>query len=140
MNNNELQPTTVWYSIRNGGDGSAYPHWFLTEEDAERDQENMDEGWGEPCTGSVETYEGSDIWNEAIENSKEFEGKHEYLKEDDFYEMNHVGSRARSSYFCEHCRNTIPQGEPHLIAKFYPEFQGYRLHEKCEQAFMDSLN
>lgn len=60
----------VWYSIQNGGDGSAYPKWFLTEDDAENDQENLDEGWGESCTGSVETFVGSDIYDEAVENSE----------------------------------------------------------------------
>lgn len=61
----------VYYSIRNGGDGSAYPSWFLTSEEAEFDQENMDEGWGEDCSGSVETFEGSDIHEEAKLNSLE---------------------------------------------------------------------
>jgi transcriptional regulator with XRE-family HTH domain len=56
----------VWYSIRNGGDGSAYPIWFLTEELAEKDQEEMDEGWGEPCIGMVETLLGSNIHTKAL--------------------------------------------------------------------------
>ena len=65
-----LTKTTVWFSIQNGGDGSAYPDWFLTEEEADKDQEEMDEGWGESCIGSVETFKGSDIHKRAIENSK----------------------------------------------------------------------
>jgi len=56
----------IWYSIQNGGDGSAYPKWFLTEDEAEYDQESED--WGEPCTGNVETFEGSDIHLEAMSN------------------------------------------------------------------------
>ncbi len=44
----------IWYSIQNGGDGSAYPRWMESEELAEWDQANMDEGWGEPCTGYIE--------------------------------------------------------------------------------------
>ncbi len=59
----------VWYSIENGGDGSAYPIQFLTEEEADSHQENMYEGWGEPCIGSVETFEGSDIHKEAVNNA-----------------------------------------------------------------------
>jgi hypothetical protein len=66
----KMKKITIWYSIQNGGDGSAYPDWFLTEDEAEQNQENMDEGWGESCTGSVETFEGSDIHQEAIENNK----------------------------------------------------------------------
>ena len=64
----ELKKVTVWYSIQNGGDGSCYPHWFLTEAKAEKDQREMDEGWGEPCCGSVETFAGSDIHQEAVKN------------------------------------------------------------------------
>ena len=58
----------VWFSIQGGGDGSAYPDWFLSGEQANFDQENLYEGWGEPCIGSVETFEGSDIHNTAVEN------------------------------------------------------------------------
>lgn len=63
-----MNKVTIWYSIRNGGDGSAYPDWFLTEEEADQDQMDMSEGWGESCTGSVETFEGSDIYETALEN------------------------------------------------------------------------
>jgi hypothetical protein len=62
-----LVKVVVWYSIQNGGDGSAYPAWFLTEEKAEYDQD-QEEGWGESCIGSVETFVGSDIYNKALEN------------------------------------------------------------------------
>jgi len=41
------------YSVQNGGDGSAYPKFMSSKELAEYDQEHMDEGWGEPCTGSI---------------------------------------------------------------------------------------
>jgi hypothetical protein len=74
----KLKRTTVAYSIENGGDGSAYPSWFLTEEDAETDQELALEGWGKTwwraqalALGTVETFEGSDIHIEAKRNSKE---------------------------------------------------------------------
>lgn len=60
-----LEKTTVFYSIEDGGDGSAYLQWFLTEEEAISSQENMDGGWGEPCYGSVETFIGSDIHKKA---------------------------------------------------------------------------
>ncbi|MHB8098030.1 MAG: hypothetical protein ACYDD5_00385 [Sulfuricurvum sp.] len=65
-----LEKIVVWYSVQNGGDGSAYPCWFLTENDAEQDQDDLDEGWGESCTGSVQTFVGSDIHVEAVKNSK----------------------------------------------------------------------
>lgn len=66
----ELKKVTVWYSIQNGGDGSAYPKYFLTEKEAKSDQDTMDEGWGEPCYGMIETFEGSNVYKAAIENSR----------------------------------------------------------------------
>ncbi len=65
--------------------------------------------------------------------------KHEYLKEEDYYETNSVGTRAHSSYSCEHCGSNIPKGTPHSVHKFYPEFQGYRTHHKCDDKFLESL-
>lgn len=46
--------TRIYYSVENGGDGSAYPIFMESYEQAELHQDNMDEGWGEPCTGSLE--------------------------------------------------------------------------------------
>ena len=63
-----LERIVVWYSIDNCGDGSAYPIWFLTKQEAQTHQEKMSEGWGESCIGSVETYFGSDIHHKAINN------------------------------------------------------------------------
>jgi len=63
-----MEKIVVWFSIRNGGDGSAYPSWFLTEAEADKDQESMLEGWGEPCIGSVETFVGSYIHIKACKN------------------------------------------------------------------------
>lgn len=44
---------TLWYSVQNGGDGSAYPQFMESEELAEWDQDHLDDGWGESCTGSI---------------------------------------------------------------------------------------
>lgn len=75
METNILKKVEVWFSVNDGGDGSAYPSWFLTEEDAEKDQEvSIEEsgsGWGESCTGRVETFEGSNVHKYAVENSAE---------------------------------------------------------------------
>ena len=59
-----MKKIKLWYSIRNGGDGSAYLDWFLTEKEAIKDQENM-EDWGEPCYSSIDSYEGSHEHKEA---------------------------------------------------------------------------
>ena len=66
-----MEKVTIWYSPRNGGDGSVGLSWFLTAEEAEYDQENQYEGWGEDCSGSVETFVGSDIHRKALKNSKD---------------------------------------------------------------------
>ncbi len=68
----QLEAIVIWFSIQNGGDGSAYPQWFLTEKTVEQDQENMDDGWGEPCCGSIETYIGSDTHEKAVQNEAEY--------------------------------------------------------------------
>lgn len=59
---------TIWYSIRNAGDGSAYLRWFLTREKAQLDQNNQSESWGETCLGSITTVLFSKEHREAIEN------------------------------------------------------------------------
>jgi len=51
---------TLYYSVEDGGDGSAYPRWFETEELAEWHQNHLDDGWGEPCTGDI-TVEGNNL-------------------------------------------------------------------------------
>ena len=69
----ELGKVTVWTALGDGGDGSAYNRWFLTYEDAKK-QEELDleyGGWGEECIEDVETFEGSDIHREAVSNSAE---------------------------------------------------------------------
>lgn len=48
-----MHKLTLYYSVRNGGDGSAYPEFFESMKLAEIDQEFMDEGWAEECTGSI---------------------------------------------------------------------------------------
>lgn len=43
----------LFYSVRNGGDGSAHPIFMESQELADFDQSHMSEGWGESCTGSI---------------------------------------------------------------------------------------
>jgi len=43
---------TVHYAISNNGDGSASVLFFKTPEAADKYDQNMDEGWGEPCNAS----------------------------------------------------------------------------------------
>lgn len=43
--------TELWYSVQNGGDGSAYPQLMESEAQCELDQRFMQDGWGESCVG-----------------------------------------------------------------------------------------
>lgn len=65
-----MEKVLIYYGIFNSGDGSVHLKWFLSREEAIKAEENQNEGWGEDCTGSVETFEGSDIHRRAIKNSK----------------------------------------------------------------------
>jgi len=64
----------IFYSIRNGGDGSAFPVFFDSKELAIFDQDNLDEGWGESCDGEL-TIQGDNL---IIEDAKD---KYWYLIE-----------------------------------------------------------
>jgi hypothetical protein len=69
-----MEKVKVYYACGNGGDGSVYLKWFLTQDKASDWEEAQYEGWGEDCTGNVETFIGSDIHTEAVENeSKDFD-------------------------------------------------------------------
>ncbi len=46
--------TTIYYSVQNCGDGSAYPKFFYDKICADVHQEAQIEGWGEDCTGVLE--------------------------------------------------------------------------------------
>ena len=49
--------STVYYSVDNCGDGSAYPRFFEDEDCAAVHQNLLNEGgegWGEDCTGSLD--------------------------------------------------------------------------------------
>lgn len=59
---------TAYYSVSNGGDGSAYPQFFKTEEQAESHQDNLHEGWGESCTGSITFHSDSPITTNDLDD------------------------------------------------------------------------
>lgn len=65
-----LEKITVTSSLTDGGDGSVYNMWYLTAHDAEYAQEQNEEGYGEVCIETVETFVGSNIHEKAIKNSK----------------------------------------------------------------------
>lgn len=65
--------------------------------------------------------------------------KHEYLKEENYYESRSIGTKAKSSKTCEYCGKSIPKGTPHDQHHFYPEFNAYPTHKKCSEDFKKSL-
>lgn len=60
-----MEKITIYYACGNGGDGSVYLKWFQTQDAASDWEENQYE-WGEDCTGSVETFVGSDIHKKSL--------------------------------------------------------------------------
>lgn len=64
-----MKKIEIYYALFNGGDGSVHLRWYLDGETASAEEESQSEGWGEDCTGSVETFEGSDIHQMAIKNA-----------------------------------------------------------------------
>ena len=102
----ELEKCIVWFSIQNGGDGSAYNKWFLSSEEAEYDQDHMSSGWGECCMGSVETFVGSDIYNEALVNNEDEDNEEEedekveliIEKPVDYRKLNLINERLELAY------------------------------------------
>ena len=63
---------TLYYSIENGGDGSAYPVWFDTEALASWHQEHMDEGWGEPCNDSISVESNGDMFCDELQTAEKY--------------------------------------------------------------------
>lgn len=64
--------------------------------------------------------------------------KHEYLLREEYYESKSV-NKGRTDKTCEYCGKTIPQGTPHDMHHFYPEFTAYAVHKKCHDNFLESL-
>lgn len=66
-----MMKKTIWYSVQSGGDGSASPMWMESEELCMLDQRSMEEGWGEPCIGSIIIESESEIYfKEEIETTE----------------------------------------------------------------------
>jgi hypothetical protein len=87
-----MEKVEVWYLIVSGGDGSAYPHWFLTEDETEFKEEyeinTFGEGFGETCNGMIETFVGSNVHRDAVIGSNELKKIRDRLElVKDFFEM-----------------------------------------------------
>lgn len=93
---------TLWYSVQNGGDGSAYPQFMESEALAEFDQDNMSEGWGESCTGSIDLESDSPITVKEKVTTKEA------------YLISLVEYCSRKSKFKNFVKQFFPDGFPHF--------------------------
>lgn len=84
----------MYYSIRDCGDGSAYPVFFETREAAEVDQESQviltGMGWGDDCSGKVDE---SPTTNAQF--VKELEAELEYLEGNQKEELEALINRLR---------------------------------------------
>lgn len=97
-----MKEYTLFYSVGNGGDGSAYPHFMESEELCEWDQEHMAEGWGEICTGSFTLKSESDIFPVDDVKTKEAYFIDRYL-----YDLDEVNDEAQ-----EFLTQFFPDGWP----------------------------
>lgn len=82
--------------------------------------------------------------------------KHEYLREEDYYECNSIGTKSRTDKTCEQCGGKIPKGQPHDTHKFYgdgdwPTYATHKMNpitgdnvtagtRTCSELFIESLN
>lgn len=55
-----MEKLTIHYSVQNCGDGSAYPQFSLDKRIVDIHQE-LEEEWGEPCTGSISLESDTEI-------------------------------------------------------------------------------
>lgn len=107
---------TIYYSVEDCGDGSAYPRWFDTEKLAEWHQDHVDQGWGEPCTGSI-VVSGDNLCCPSLQTK---EGYYLRLLLDGYYDNKELGE-FKETFF--------PDGLPEFIvkivdAKYYGIFVG----------------
>ena len=63
---------------------------------------------------------------------------HDYLTKENYYEGRSI-SKGRKAKTCEHCGGSIPIGQAHTMHHFYPEFDAYPTHDRCNEAFIASL-
>lgn len=101
---------TIWYSVQNGGDGSAYPMFVDNEKLAEWDQDSLTDGWGEPCTGTL-VITGDNIVVEDVLTNESYLWK---LIDDSYnIEDDKIVKKFVKEFF--------PNGMPKFVAKMYKE-------------------
>lgn len=94
----------IYYSIQNGGDGSAYPMFLSTSKLARWDQDHMDEGWGESCDGNLTILADNDV---VVAEMMDEVGYWLDRTEDEDYEL----WEYRDEFLSEFFPNGLPQFE-----------------------------
>lgn len=98
-----MHTLNLYYSIQNGGDGSASPRFMESAELTYWDQEHMDEGWGEPCDGVITLTSESPITVERID----------IMTKERYLISNYIeGYHARNSEAKEFIEEFFPDGLP----------------------------
>lgn len=98
----------VFYSVQNGGDGSAYPTFMESEKLARFDQEHMSEGWGESCTGSISFESESPIKCLSDIQTKEAYFIENYCDDQDNYDSQEYDSE-RDKFISQFFPNGLPK-------------------------------
>jgi len=113
------QEIEIFYSVGNGGDGSAYPIFLESEELARWDQDHMDEGWGEPCCGSltIRVQHGSYLGCPDVVTELGYLVNH--WKDEYKYDVWDLLDEFKEDFF--------PDGVPELTIKMDPDHKAYYL-------------
>lgn len=104
-----MENLEIYYSVQNGGDGSAYPRLMESLELAEWDQTHMIEGWGESCTGSFNFTSDS-----LINCIDKIQTKESYFLDTFLYDIDVEGDASLAPQFVE---NFFPNGFPLFVVK-----------------------
>jgi len=104
----------LYYSVKNCGDGSAYPDFFESAELAEWHQEHQWEGWGESCTGKI-VVTGSNLFCDKLQ-TKEGYYIELYFRKNDEDENNE---------FVKFTKEFFPDGVPEFKVRILEENNHY---------------
>lgn len=95
---------TLYYSVHNGGDGSAYPIFLESQELASWDQDHQSEGWGEDCSGTVKLESVTPIVCDQVISKEKY-----YIK--------YIKDGASLEEIKEFISKFFPDGVPHFSVR-----------------------
>lgn len=113
-----MKQYTLYYSVRNGGDGSAYPKFMESEQLCRWDQDHMSEGWGESCDGSFTLESESDIFPVSKVATKESYFIEKYVED---YDAKTGFNEEAQEFLCRF----FPEGLPKFTVEIEKATKGY---------------